>query len=198
MSIKRFAISIVSLLIIGGFAKAQSATATATGPAVKPDAVQKKAGTAPPTTATKTKTAGKSATKLSTANSPTDDDSFWIEKLDIDGDGNVDDANLVWDDEDKVLFAWKDARSPARRGAPDPASSSSPSTPRATPATVRRARASGSRRSTRASATRRPRASGAASWTRRATRRPAGSRPSTRRMTTLLLRSSRNSGEHRN
>ena len=117
MSIKRFAISIASLLLIAAFAKAQAAGAAgATGPAVKPDAVQKKAGTAPPATATKTKTAGKSATKLSTANSPTDDDSFWIEKLDIDGDGNIDDANLVWDDEDKVLFAWKDGTFQCKKG----------------------------------------------------------------------------------
>jgi hypothetical protein len=117
MSIKRFALSVASLLMIAAFAKAQAAGSSgATGPAVKPDAVQKKAGTAPPSTATKTKTAGKSATKLSTANSPTDDDSFWIEKLDIDGDGNIDDANLVWDDEDKVLFAWKDGTFTCKKG----------------------------------------------------------------------------------
>src|SRR5262245_40660324 len=114
MSIKRFAISLVCLLMIAGFARAQ--TAATTGPAVKPGAVQKKAGTPPPATATKTKTAGKSATKISTANSPTDDDSFWIEKLDIDGDGNVDDANLVGEDEDKGLYAWKGGTFTCKKG----------------------------------------------------------------------------------
>jgi hypothetical protein len=87
---------------------AQSATTT-TGPAVKPAAVQKKAAApTPPANATKAKSVGKGSIKHSTANSPTDDDSFWIEATDIDGDGNVEDANYVWDDEDKVLFAYAD------------------------------------------------------------------------------------------
>ena len=43
---------------------------------------------------------------VSTANSATDDDSFWAEKLDVDGDGDVEDSNLVWDDEDGVLFSY--------------------------------------------------------------------------------------------
>lgn len=78
----------------------------ATGPAVKPGAVAKKAGTTPPATAKPAKAAGSNKAKVSTANSATDDDSFWVEKLDVDGDGDVEDANLLWDDEDKVLFAY--------------------------------------------------------------------------------------------
>ena len=78
----------------------------ATGPAVKPGAVAKKAGTPPPASAKPAKSAGNNQAKVSTANSATDDDSFWVEKLDVDGDGDAEDANLVWDDEDKVLFAY--------------------------------------------------------------------------------------------
>lgn len=78
----------------------------AVGPAVKPGAVAKKAGAAPPASAKPTKTAGSNKAKLSTANSATDDDSFWLEKVDVDGDGDAEDSNLVWDDEDKVLFAY--------------------------------------------------------------------------------------------
>ena len=78
----------------------------APGPAVKPAAVAKKAGTAPPASAKPAKTAGDNKVKIGTANTATDDDSFWVEKLDVDGDGDVEDANLVWDDEDKVLFAY--------------------------------------------------------------------------------------------
>jgi hypothetical protein len=78
------------------------------GPAIDPAAVQKKAGTPPPANAKKANSIGKSAVKLSTANSSGDDDSFWIDAIDIDGDGDVDDANLVWDDEDGVLFAYED------------------------------------------------------------------------------------------
>lgn len=79
---------------------------TKTGPVAKPAAVAKKAGTAPPATAKTTTTAGGAKTKVSTANNAADSDSFWLEKLDIDGDGDVEDTNLVWDDEDKVLFAY--------------------------------------------------------------------------------------------
>lgn len=78
----------------------------ATGPAVKPGGVAKKAGATPPASAKPAKAAGGNKAKISTANSATDDDSFWIEKLDVDGDGDVEDANLLWDDEDKVLFAY--------------------------------------------------------------------------------------------
>ena len=98
-----------TVVIAGLFAGASSlilAQGTATGPAVKPAAVAKKAGTAPPAGAKTAKSAGGGKATVSTANSATDDDSFWVEKLDVDGDGDVEDANLVWDDEDGILFSY--------------------------------------------------------------------------------------------
>jgi hypothetical protein len=112
MSIKRLVSIGLSLAFVAVFALAQAAA----GPTVKPGAVQKKAGTAAPGSATKAKSAGKSAAKVSTANSASDDDSFWVEKVDIDGDGSVEDANLVWDDEDKILYAWKEGTFKCRNG----------------------------------------------------------------------------------
>ena len=96
-------IGIVAVLVGAAVAIGQGAAA---GPSVKPTAVAKKAGAAPPASAKPAKTAGNNKAKVSTANTATDDDSFWIEKLDVDGDGDVEDANLVWDDEDKILFAY--------------------------------------------------------------------------------------------
>jgi hypothetical protein len=96
-------------VIAGLFAGATSlalAQATATGPAVKPAAVAKKAGTAAPAGAKTATSAGGAKAKVSTANSATDTDSFWLEKLDVDGDGDAEDSNLVWDDEDGVLFSY--------------------------------------------------------------------------------------------
>jgi len=78
------------------------------GPAVNPAAVQKAAGTPPPANATKAKSIGGTSVKASTANSAADDDSFWTQSIDIDGDGDVEATNLVWDDEDKVLFSYSD------------------------------------------------------------------------------------------
>lgn len=79
-----------------------------TGASVKPTAVSKKAATTPPppTGAKQTTTVGVNKTKVSTANTAADTDSIWVERLDVDGDGDVEDTNLVWDDEDKVLFAY--------------------------------------------------------------------------------------------
>jgi hypothetical protein len=93
----------VALVGAGAIAIGQSA---ATGPSVKPAAVSKKAGTPPPSSAQTATSAGNNKAKVSTANSASDTDSFWIEKVDVDGDGDVEDTNLVWDDEDKVLFAY--------------------------------------------------------------------------------------------
>lgn len=98
-----------TVLIVGLLAGAASlmlAQSTATGPVVNPAAVVKRSGSPPPANAKTTTTAGNHKVKVSTANSAGDTDSFWIEKLDIDGDGDVEDSNLVWDDEDKVLFAY--------------------------------------------------------------------------------------------
>lgn len=103
-------------LLLGAGAIAVIAQGAAAGPTVKPTAVAKKAGTAAPASAKPTKTAGNNKAKVATANSATDDDSFWIEKLDIDGDGDVEDTNLVWDDEDKVLFAYSVGAFACRNG----------------------------------------------------------------------------------
>jgi hypothetical protein len=94
-------------MVVGALAGATSllAQSAASGAAVKADTVAKKAGRPAPVGAKPTKTAGNNRARVSTANGAADDDSFWIERLDVDGDGDVEDTNLVWDDEDKILFA---------------------------------------------------------------------------------------------
>jgi hypothetical protein len=62
----------------------------------------------PPATSSKAKSIGKGKGTANTANTPDDTDSLWVEKIDVDGDGNVDEASLLWDDEDKVLYLFKD------------------------------------------------------------------------------------------
>ncbi|HXJ35492.1 MAG TPA: hypothetical protein VMS22_15775 [Candidatus Eisenbacteria bacterium] len=62
----------------------------------------------PPASATKKKAIGAGKLATNTANTPDDDDSFWAEQIDVDGDGTVDDTNLIWDDEDKVLYLYAD------------------------------------------------------------------------------------------
>jgi hypothetical protein len=107
-------------LVVGLFAGAGLVLAqtTAAGPTVKPAAVAAKAASpAPaPANAKTTKSAGAGKQTVSTANSASDDDSFWVEKVDLDGDGDTEDSNLVWDDEDKVLFAYSVGAFTCRNG----------------------------------------------------------------------------------
>ena len=110
------AVLAAGVVVVVGAALTWAQTATFAGPSVKAGAVVAKAGTPPPATVQKAKGVGNTV-KVSTANSATDDDSFWVERVDVDGDGNVEDSNLVWDDEDGVLFAWTDGPFTCRNGA---------------------------------------------------------------------------------
>jgi len=74
---------------------------------VNPPASAKAKAGAPPANATKGTSVGKGKASASTANAAGDTDSVWAEKIDIDGDGNVDDTQALWDDEDKVLYYSK-------------------------------------------------------------------------------------------
>jgi hypothetical protein len=61
---------------------------------------------APPANAEQKASAGKGSTAMGTGNSTDDTDSFWIEEIDVDGDGDVETADFLWDDEDKVLLIY--------------------------------------------------------------------------------------------
>ena len=61
---------------------------------------------APPADAEQKTSIGSDSTTIGTGNSPTDTDSYWVETIDVDGNGDIETASLVWDDEDKVLFLY--------------------------------------------------------------------------------------------
>ena len=89
-----------------------------TGPAVKPAGIVKLAiaGATPPSGAKQVTSIGEGALAVKTANKATDTDPSWVAKADIDGDGNADETTLLWDDDDKVLFAYAEAGYPCRNG----------------------------------------------------------------------------------
>ncbi len=70
------------------------------GPVVKDMAKNPK----PPANAQQKTSVGKSGAAVGTQNSSDDTDSFWAQEIDVDGDGNVEKADILWDDEDKALF----------------------------------------------------------------------------------------------
>jgi len=84
-----------------------SHAADASGPAavkVPPKVAAMADAPKPGAGATKKSSIGKGKAAAATANAAGDDDSFWVEEIDIDGDGNVEQTDVLWDDEDKVLF----------------------------------------------------------------------------------------------
>jgi hypothetical protein len=58
----------------------------------------------PPASAQTDTAVGWAEASIGTANEDQDTDSYWVEDIDFDGDGTSESAELVWDDEDKVLF----------------------------------------------------------------------------------------------
>jgi hypothetical protein len=100
--------TLAGVIVSAGAFVALAQHATVVGPSVNPTAVAKRAAVPPPADAAKTTTAGKDKLRVVTSNSATDDDSYWVEEIDVDGDGNVEKTDMVWDDEDRVLFAYTD------------------------------------------------------------------------------------------
>lgn len=98
----------LALAALVGACKSDKGSAEMAAPsvAVSPKSVQARAKTPPPATATQKSSIGTGKTAVKTANAPGDTDSYWVERIDIDGDGDMEETQLLWDDEDKVLFAY--------------------------------------------------------------------------------------------
>lgn len=90
-------------------ASSAGATLTAGAKVQRSAAVSQKTQTPSPPAGAKTDTvAGDGPTAVGTANQDLDSDSVWVEEIDFDGDGDAESAELLWDDEDKVLFISED------------------------------------------------------------------------------------------
>jgi hypothetical protein len=78
------------------------------GVSTKPSAetLNKGAAPNPPANAEKKTTAGGGKLSVNTANPKDGGDSFWVESIDVDGDGTVETASFIWDDEDKVTYIY--------------------------------------------------------------------------------------------
>src|SRR5262245_53745178 len=93
------------------------AIAKSAGVKVNPAAVQALAAAPnPPANATKRTFIGKDEAAVRTSSAAGDTDSYWVVEIDIDGDGIAEQTGLLWDDEDKVLFAYSDTDAPCISG----------------------------------------------------------------------------------
>jgi hypothetical protein len=80
----------------------QGTQPAAAGVKVNPSAVQKKAQSSPPTSATPATSIGTNTKMATPAGSVS-----WAEQVDVDGDGQIDQATLAWDAKDRVLISDK-------------------------------------------------------------------------------------------
>ena len=99
---------IVTTLLLGFAVSLSAAAVVGVTITVKPAAVAKKASIPAPPTARPATVIGAGALTVHTANSPMDTDATWVEKFDIDGDGNVEEVTFLWDDEHKMFYAYAD------------------------------------------------------------------------------------------
>ena len=113
----------VALLLAGTVGACQSgskkpATTAGAAPAVtvNPSALQAMAKTPPPANAMQRTSLGKGKASVNTANSPADTDSYWVGQLDIDGNGTLEETQFLWDDEDKVFYAYAETVAPCANG----------------------------------------------------------------------------------
>jgi hypothetical protein len=117
-SIARYSPFIVLLMFVIGvtfsLAQTQSSQTQSSSPGVQvnPSQVQKRAATPPPAGAAKTSSVGSHVQMSTAANSDS-----WAEQIDVDGNGTADQANLVWDGTDKVLFSDSSGTFTCKNGA---------------------------------------------------------------------------------
>jgi hypothetical protein len=112
-----FALTMVAAVAISCTKKTETTTemggSTATPPPaagkqIKPSSAAMSKATSPkaPAGAKKVSSVGAGNVSANTANTPTDTDDSWTEMVDIDGDGDQEMVQWVWDDEDKVLYGY--------------------------------------------------------------------------------------------
>lgn len=105
----RFGVALLMLSALTGCQTGSSGPAGAAAPPrvkVNPSKVQARAKQPPPAGARLGTSIGRGSLTMHTANSPDDQDRAWIEQIDIDGDGVAENTEMLWDDEDRVLYAY--------------------------------------------------------------------------------------------
>lgn len=102
------------LFTMPGAAQKSSETGVELKPS--PDVISTAENPSPPADAQTSASIGEEILSVSTANSPGDTDSIWVQQIDVNGDGTVESANLIWDDEDKILYFYYEGGFKCRNG----------------------------------------------------------------------------------
>jgi len=99
-----FEVALAAATILGSTFEAAAADKAQPVIAIKPPIAA--AESKPPPDAQQAQSIGSGELAVDTANNPGDTDSFMVEALDIDGDGDVEVADVLWDDEDMILYLY--------------------------------------------------------------------------------------------
>jgi len=97
-------IAVALTWVLGWTPEARAQGSTSSPITVKPPVAAVK--NPPPANAKKGSSVGKGNAMAKSSNAAGDDDSVWVQEIDLDGDGSVDEVDALWDDEDKVLFLY--------------------------------------------------------------------------------------------
>ena len=106
LRIKIVLILIAGIMLYGRMGLAQQGNETGVELKPSPDVLKQAENPAPPPDAQKKASIGKDGMTVNTENAPGDTDFFWIQQIDVNGDGTKESANLIWDDEDKILYYY--------------------------------------------------------------------------------------------
>jgi hypothetical protein len=109
----------LAVVVSAGCSSTQSASQGGEGGAnltVTPEVRAMANNPSPPATAQRKSSIGQGSLTIHTANSANDTDSFWVQQLDINGDGTLEWVSVLWDDEDKALFLYGEEDFPCRNG----------------------------------------------------------------------------------
>lgn len=97
---------IAAVMLCGQKGIAQQGNETGVELKPSPDVLKEAENPAPPPDAQQKASIGNGGMKVNTENSPGDTDFFWVQQIDVNSDGTAEAANLIWDDEDKILYFY--------------------------------------------------------------------------------------------
>lgn len=105
-----------AVMLCGHSVTAQEGNQTGVVLKPSPDVLKEAENPAPPPDARKKTSIGSDGMTVNTENFPGDTDFFWVQQIDVNSDGTAESANLIWDDEDKILYLYYEGDFKCRNG----------------------------------------------------------------------------------
>ena len=95
-----------TILLSGLTASAQEGNEAGVVLTPSTDMLKEAENPSPPPDAKEGSAIGGDGMTVNTGNSPGDTDFLWVQQIDVNSDGTGESANLIWDDEDRILYYY--------------------------------------------------------------------------------------------